>query len=65
MALGRVYVEPARAITKSALIVALGFVPMFVASLTPYIIVSIFMASIIVLSWVVSLALLPSIITLF
>ena len=65
MALGRVYVEPARAITKNALIVALGFVPMFVALLTPYIIVSIFMASIIVLSWVVSLALLPSIITLF
>ena len=38
---------------------------MFFASLTPYIIVGIFMASIMVLSWVVSLALLPSIITLF
>ncbi len=57
--------ESARAITKNALIVALGFVPMFFASLTPYIIVGIFMASIMVLSWVVSLALLPSIITLF
>jgi predicted RND superfamily exporter protein len=29
LALGRVYEEPARAITKNALIVALGFVPMF------------------------------------
>ena len=58
-------VDPARAITKNALIVALGFVPMFFASLAPYIVVVIFMASIMVLSWVVSLALLPSIITLF
>ncbi len=57
--------EPTKAITKNALIVALGFVPMFFASLTPYIVVGIFMASIMVLSWVVSLALLPSIITLF
>ena len=65
LALARVYEEPARAITKNALIVALGFVPMFFASLTPYIVVGIFMASIMVLSWVVSLALLPSIITLF
>ena len=65
LALARVYEEPARAITKNALIVALGFVPMFFASLTPYIVVGIFMASIMVLCWVVSLALLPSIITLF
>ena len=65
LALGRIYEEPARAITKNALIVALGFIPMFVASLTPYIVVGVFMASIMVLSWVVSLALLPSIITLF
>jgi len=64
-ALREVYEEPARAITKNALIIALGFVPMFFASLTPYIIVGIFMASIMVLSWVVSLALLPSLITLF
>ena len=39
--------EPARAITKNALIVALGFVTMFFASLTPYIVVEIFMASIV------------------
>ncbi len=65
MALARIYEEPARAITKNAIIIAIGFVPMFFASLTPYIIVGIFMASIMVLSWVVSLALLPSLITLF
>ena len=65
LALKRIYEEPARAITRNALIIALGFVPMFFASLTPYIIVGIFMASIMVLSWVASLALLPSIIKLF
>ena len=64
-AMGRIYEEPARAITKNALIIAFGFVTMFFASLTPYIIVGIFMASIMVLSWAASLALLPSIITLF
>ncbi len=63
--MGQVYEEPARAITKNALIVALGFVPMFIASVTPYIVVGVFMASIMVLSWVVSLVLLPSIISLF
>ncbi len=65
MALARIYEEPARAITKNAIIIAIGFVPMFFASPTPYIVVGIFMASIMVLGWVVSLALLPSIITLF
>jgi predicted RND superfamily exporter protein len=65
LALKRIYEEPARAITRNALIIALGFVPMFFASLTPYIIVGIFMASIMVLSWVASLALLPLIIKLF
>ena len=64
-ALSRIYEEPARAITRNALIIALGFVPMFFASLTPYIIVGIFMASIMALSWMASLALLPSIIALF
>ncbi len=65
LSLGRIYEEPARAITRNAPIIALGFVPMFFASLMPYLIVGNFMASIMVLSWVVSLALLPSIITLF
>ena len=65
MALDRIYEEPARAITRNALIIALGFVPMFFASLTPYIVVGVFMASIMVLSWLASLALLPSVIALF
>jgi len=65
LALSSMYEEPARAITKNALIIALGFIPMFFASLTPYIIVGIFMASIMVVSWLASLVLLPAIIAVF
>ena len=56
--------EPAKAITKNALIVALGFVPMFFASLTPSIVAGIFMVSLMVLRWVGSFALLPPLIPL-
>ena len=64
-ALRRVFEEPARVITKNALIVALGFVPMFFSSLVPYLVVGALMASIMVLSWLASLLLLPALITLF
>ena len=64
-ALGRVFEEPARAITRNALIVALGFLPMLFSSLMPYLVVGALMASIMVLSWFVSLLLLPAVITLF
>ncbi len=64
-ALRRVFEEPARAITRNALIIAFGFVPMFFASLTPYIYVGIFMAVIMIVSWLVSLLLLPAVIALF
>lgn len=64
-ALGRVFEEPARAITRNALIVALGFLPMLFSSLMPYLVVGALMASIMVLSWFASLLLLPAVITLF
>ena len=64
LAMTRVFEEPARAITRNALIVALGFVPMFFSSLVPYLVVGALMASIMVLSWLASLLLLPAIITL-
>ncbi|PKB70897.1 MAG: hypothetical protein BZY87_08375 [SAR202 cluster bacterium Io17-Chloro-G6] len=65
VALGGIYEKPARAITQNALIIALGFAPMFFASLTPSIVAGEFMVSFMALSWVVSLALLPSVISLF
>ena len=64
-ALSRVFEEPARAITRNALIVALGFIPMVFSSLVPYLVVGVLMASIMVLSWLASLLLLPAVITVF
>ena len=65
VAMGRIFEEPAIAITRNAFIVALGFLPMLFASLTPYIVVGALMASIMVVSWLASMLLLPSLIALF
>ncbi len=62
-ALERFFEEPARALTRNALIIAIGFVPMFFASLVPYIVVGAMLASIMLLSWLTTLLLLPSVIT--
>ena len=64
-ALSRVFEEPARAIARNALIVVLGFVPMFFSSLVPYVVVGMLMVAIMVLSFLASLLLLPAVITLF
>ena len=55
--------EPSRALTRNALIIAIAFIPMLFASLTPYIVVGILMTSIMLLSWFASQLLLPAIIT--
>jgi predicted RND superfamily exporter protein len=55
--------EPARALTRNALIIAIGFVPMFFATLTPYIYVGVHLASVMLLSWLATLLLLPALIT--
>jgi hydrophobe/amphiphile efflux-3 (HAE3) family protein len=64
-ALQRFFEEPARALTRNALIIAIGFVPLFFASLVPYIVVGALLASIMLLSWLATLFLLPAVITLF
>ncbi len=63
-ALERFFEEPARALTRNALIIAIGFVPMFFASLVPYIVVGALLASIMLLSWLTTLLLLPSVIAI-
>lgn len=63
-AVGKFFEEPARALTRNALIIAIGFVPLFFASLVPYIVVGAFLASIMLLSWLVTLLLLPAVVTL-
>jgi predicted RND superfamily exporter protein len=64
-ALKRMFEEPARALTRNALIIAIGFAPMFFAALVPYVVVGTFLASIMLLSWLTSLLLLPAVIALF
>ena len=59
-ALERFYEEPARALTRNAFVIALGFLPMFASSLTPYLIVAAFLASIMALSWLSTLLVLPA-----
>ncbi len=52
--------EPARAISRNALVIALGFTPLFLAPLMPYVTVGAFMASIMAFSSVATLILLPA-----
>ncbi len=57
-----IFEEPARAITRNAIVIAVGFTPLFLAPLVPYITVGAFMASIMALSGLATLVLLPAII---
>ncbi len=60
-AIDAVFEEPARAITRNAIVISLGFLPLLAAPLVPYITVGIFLASIMALSAVVTLLMLPAI----
>jgi len=64
-AIERIFEKPGRAIARNALIVALGFVLMFFSSLGPYLVVGTLMASIMVISFLTSLLLLPAVISFF
>ncbi len=55
--------EPARALSRNAAVVAVGFMPLLFSSLTPYVIVGYFLASIIVLSWLATVVALPALVT--
>lgn len=55
--------EPARAIARNAIVIALGFTPLFLAPLVPYITVGVFMASIMVISGFSTLVLLPAVLS--
>ena len=56
--------EPANAITKNAPVVALGFTPLLFAALVPYVTVGVFLASIMAISALVTLILLPAVLTI-
>jgi predicted RND superfamily exporter protein len=57
---GLIFEEPARAIARNAIVIALGFTPLFFAPLMPYITVGAFMAAIMTLSALTTLVLLPA-----
>ena len=56
----KIFEEPARAIARNAIVIAIGFTPLFFAPLVPYITVGAFMAAIMTLSGVSTLILLPA-----
>jgi predicted RND superfamily exporter protein len=62
-AMEKVFEEPARAIARNAIVIAIGFTPLFFAPLVPYITVGAFMAAIMGLSGVTTLILLPAILS--
>lgn len=55
--------EPATAITRNALVIAFGFTPLLFAPLVPYITVGVFLASIMAISALVTLLVLPAVMT--
>ncbi len=57
-----VYRGPARAISRNAVVVAVGFTPLLFAPLVPYITVGFFLATIMAVSAVVTVILLPAVI---
>lgn len=56
--------EPATAISRNAVVIALGFTPLLLAPLVPYISVGFFLASIMAVSAIVTLLLLPAVLSL-
>ena len=56
--------EPARALTRNAAVVAIGFLPLLFSSLTPYVIVGLFLGAIIVLSWLSTVIALPALVAM-
>lgn len=64
-ALSAMFEEPARAIARNAIIIAIGFTPLLLSPLVPYITVGTFLASIMAISALVTLILLPALLTVF
>jgi predicted RND superfamily exporter protein len=61
---GPVFEEPARAISRNAIVVGIGFLPLLLAPLVPYQTVGIFIAAILLLAGVGSMLILPAAMTL-
>lgn len=64
-ALIEVFEEPGRAISRNAIVIALGFTPLLLAPLVPYQTVGVFLASIMLISCIATILLLPAVISIF
>jgi uncharacterized protein len=64
-AMAEVFEEPARAISRNAIVIAVGFTPLLLAPLVPYITVGVFLATIMAVSAIVTLILLPAVMKVF
>ena len=64
-AINMMFTEPARAISRNALVIAGGFTPLLFAPLVPYITVGLFLASIMAISALITLLLLPALLKLW
>ena len=64
LAIGPVFGEPARAITRNILVIGVGFLPLLAAPLVPYQTVGIFIASILLTAGAATLLILPALIRL-
>lgn len=60
-----VFEEPARAIFRNAVVIAFGFTPLFLAPLIPYVTVGAFMSSIMLISGLATLLVLPATMSLW
>ena len=61
---GHVFGEPARAITRNVIVIAVGFLPLLAAPLVPYNTVGVFLAAILFVSGIATLLILPSLLRL-
>jgi predicted RND superfamily exporter protein len=62
---GRVFAEPARAITRNVIVIAVGFTPLLAASLRPYNTVGVLLAAILLVSGLATLLILPALLGTF
>jgi predicted RND superfamily exporter protein len=60
-----VFAEPARAITRNLVVIALGFTPLLAAPLVPYNTVGVFLAAILLVSGLATLMILPALMRIF
>lgn len=59
----QMFKEPALAISRNAIIIAIGFTPLLLAPLVPYRTVGFFLATIMLVSWLSTLFILPALLT--